>query len=92
MKITLYEKDRCMPCLVTKRHLDKLEVEYNIVNLDHDEEAMQLLINQGFMQSPVVKVVDETGREVAAWAGFYKSKIEYWAKEQRRAWVTEPYQ
>jgi glutaredoxin-like protein NrdH len=52
--ITLYTKDHCQPCRATKRKLTDLGVEFVEVNVEHDPEARQRLIDAGFMESPVV--------------------------------------
>lgn len=66
--VTVYEKDNCQACRMTKRWLDQHGIEYatdDITKPDNLEAAKSL----GFMEAPVVMVGD-TG-----WSGFQPDKL-----------------
>ena len=70
MSVTVYTKPNCVQCDATKRHLDRLGIEYGIVDITVDTEAFDMLIDKGFKAAPVV-IAD--GSE---WAGYQPDKIE----------------
>lgn len=72
MKITVYTLPRCVQCNATYRSLDEKALAYDVVDLSVDELASlaESFKNRGFLQAPVVLVTDDSGAELAAWAGF----------------------
>ena len=58
-----------MQCTMTKRSLEAAGVPYVLVNLAHDEHAVELIKQLGYTAAPVV--VDGA----ASWAGFQPDKI-----------------
>lgn len=64
MSITVYTKPACVQCDQTKKYLTKNNLEYNVVDLTEDPEAMEMVQGLGFMSVPVV--VTDKGN----WAGF----------------------
>lgn len=52
--ITVYTKNNCMPCKMTKRKLQELGVNYNEINVDENLEALEYLMECGFRSLPVV--------------------------------------
>ena len=52
--ITVYTKNNCMPCKMTKRKLQELGVNYQEINVDEDLSALGYLIECGFRSLPVV--------------------------------------
>jgi glutaredoxin-like protein NrdH len=54
---------------MTKRMLDKIGVEYNIVDITEDSAAMEMVLGLGFKSAPVV--ITDTD----SWAGFNPDKI-----------------
>lgn len=62
--ITVYSKPACVQCTATYRALDKLGLDYEVVDLAEDEQALLDLMARGYQQAPVV--VD--GEDV--WTGF----------------------
>jgi len=67
---TVYTKPNCVQCNMTKRHMDKIGVEYTTVDITEDPNALDKLIEMGYKAAPVV--VTESGE---AWAGFQPEKI-----------------
>ena len=62
--ITVYSKPVCVQCTATYRALDKAGLDYQVVDLTEDEEAMIKVMAMGYQQAPVV-VAGEVN-----WAGF----------------------
>lgn len=57
--ITVYTKNNCMPCKMTKRKLQELGVNYQEINVDEDLSALGYLMECGFRSLPVVFKDDE---------------------------------
>ena len=70
MKVTVYTKDNCVQCEATKRHLDKIDVSYETVNITNDIRALDKLISLGYRSAPVV--VTDTD----SWAGYVPDKLD----------------
>ncbi|MDO5663173.1 MAG: glutaredoxin-like protein NrdH [Brachybacterium sp.] len=69
MDITVYSKPMCVQCDATKRALNKAGVDYALVDLTEDAEALATVKALGYMQAPVVITGDDH------WAGFRPDKI-----------------
>jgi glutaredoxin-like protein NrdH len=69
MSVTVYSKPQCVQCDATYRALDKKGIEYTVVDLMQDPEAMELVRSLGHMQAPVVVAGDEH------WSGFRPDAI-----------------
>jgi len=69
MTITVYSKPACVQCTATTRALAAKGIEYNLVDLTEDEEAMAKVTELGYRQAPVVMAGDDH------WAGFRPDKI-----------------
>ncbi|MBB4071048.1 glutaredoxin-like protein NrdH [Leucobacter sp. OH2974_COT-288] len=70
MAITVYTKPSCVQCTATYRALDSKGIEYNVLDLSEDQDALQTVKELGYLQAPVV-VTDEDH-----WSGFRPDKIE----------------
>lgn len=57
--ITVYTKNNCMPCKMTKRKLQELGVNYKEINVDENLEALEYLMECGLRSLPVVFLDDE---------------------------------
>ena len=68
--VTVYTKNNCQPCRLTKRELTKVGVEFQEVNLDENPALAAELAAEGFLSAPVVKT-----SEGASWAGFAPAKV-----------------
>jgi len=66
---TVYTKDNCVQCDMTKRLMDKIGVEYETVNITQNTEELDKLIELGYRAAPVVVSDGES------WAGFQPEKI-----------------
>ncbi|MGG2053839.1 glutaredoxin [Lysinibacillus pakistanensis] len=51
----LYTKTICPKCLWVKSELQRVGIEAEIVNIDHDEKAKQTIIDAGFLSVPVLE-------------------------------------
>lgn len=70
--ITVYTKNNCQACNATKRFLNKREVGFDVVNVDEDSAARDMLVGKGFVQMPVV----DPGDGVTGWfSGFNPDKL-----------------
>jgi glutaredoxin-like protein NrdH len=69
MQVTVYSTPSCIQCKQTYRELEKRGIEFKIVDLASDEQAMAHVKNLGFTQAPIVET------ETEAWAGFQPEKI-----------------
>lgn len=52
----LFTKTVCPKCILIKNELEKTGIDYEIVNIDQDSEARDVLIEQGLMAVPVLKI------------------------------------
>lgn len=67
--ITVYTKPQCVQCEATKRHLNRLGIEYNTVDITEDTAALDKLISMGFQSAPVVITKNDQ------WSGYQPDKI-----------------
>jgi glutaredoxin-like protein NrdH len=68
--VTVYTKDNCVQCEATKRHLDKLDIPYETINITSDIGALDKLIGLGYRSAPVVVTENDS------WAGYMPDKID----------------
>ena len=69
MTVTVYTKDNCVQCEATKRHMDKLSIQYETINITNDIGALDKLISLGYRSAPVVVAGNES------WAGYVPDKL-----------------
>ncbi|MGO7323832.1 glutaredoxin-like protein NrdH [Rhizobium ruizarguesonis] len=69
MTITVYSKPACVQCTATYRALDRLGVDYDIVDISQDAEALDRVRSLGYMQALVVIAGEQH------WAGFRPDMI-----------------
>lgn len=55
----LYTKTVCPKCLYVKSELAQAGIEAEIVNLDHNQEAMQKVTEAGFSSVPILQINEE---------------------------------
>jgi glutaredoxin-like protein NrdH len=68
--VTVYTKNNCVQCDATKRHLDKLSIPYETININDNPEALDNLISLGYRSAPVVVADNDS------WAGYMPDKID----------------
>ncbi|RDL47073.1 Glutaredoxin-like protein NrdH [Ensifer sp. M14] len=69
MNVTVYSKPACVQCTATYRALDRKGVNYEVIDISIDEDALQTVKGLGYLQLPVVVAGPEH------WAGFRPDKI-----------------
>ena len=79
MSITVYSKPACVQSDATYRALDKRGLDYTVVDISQDAEALDLVRSLGYMQAPVV-VADDTH-----WSGFRPDQIAALAAQKATA-------
>ena len=70
MTVTVYTKPSCVQCNATYRALDIKGIEYEVLDLSVDENALAQVKELGYLQAPVV-ITDE-----GHWSGFRPDKID----------------
>ncbi|KFI29106.1 glutaredoxin-like protein NrdH [Paenirhodobacter enshiensis] len=69
MTITVYSKPACVQCTATTRALDARGLDYQLIDLTQDADAMEMVMSLGYRQAPVVVAGEEH------WAGFRPDMI-----------------
>ncbi|OCP18268.1 MULTISPECIES: glutaredoxin-like protein NrdH [unclassified Ensifer] len=69
MNVTVYSKPACVQCTATYRALDRQGVNYEVIDISIDEDALETVKGLGYMQLPVVVAGPDH------WAGFRPDKI-----------------
>lgn len=77
MKITVYglPDSQCPQCRFTKKKLNQLGFDYEVIDVGADSSALALVREMGFSAAPVV-VVDWGDGATWTWQGFAPSRIE----------------
>lgn len=70
MTVTVYTLPDCIQCDITKKYLDKYKIVYSVIDIDGNKEAIELVEELGYKQTPVV-VYDKFN-----WSGFRPDKIQ----------------
>ena len=65
----MYSKPACVQCDATYRALDKKGIEYTVVDISADVDALERVRALGFLRAPVVVAGEES------WAGFRPDRI-----------------
>ena len=58
--VTVYSKNNCMQCKMTKRFLDDKNVAYQEINLDEQPEYIATVKELGFSAAPVIQTPTES--------------------------------
>ena len=61
MTITVFSKPACVQCTATYRALDKLGLDYEVIDLATDEAALTEVLALGYQQAPVVGADEQHG-------------------------------
>lgn len=67
--VTVYSKPQCVQCDLTYRALDRKGVDYAVVDITADPEALARVKELGYLQAPVVVTPDNH------WSGFRPDQI-----------------
>ena len=71
MKIKVYSKPNCMQCDFTKKHLDRMGLEYHAFDVTTDQEALDEVRQMGFHGLPVV-----VAEGMAPWVGYRPDELD----------------
>lgn len=69
-KIQVYSKPNCVQCTATYKFLDRLNLEYEKIDITQDPVALKRITDMGFKQAPVVITLDDS------WSGFRPDRME----------------
>lgn len=72
-EITVYTKNNCIQCVMTKKELTKRGLTYKEINIEEQPTATEELIERNLRSMPVV-VVD--GNWSGAFGGFQPDRLE----------------
>ena len=70
-KVKVYTTIDCPQCMMTKKYMDALNIEYETIDVTDNEEARAYVKSLGFQTLPVVVVEDGE-----AWFGFRPDNID----------------
>jgi glutaredoxin-like protein NrdH len=79
MSVIVYSKPACVQCDATYRALDKRNVEYTVIDVTTNPEALDLVRGFGYLQVPVVVAGNDH------WSGFRPDQIAKLAAERKAA-------
>ncbi|MDN6900106.1 glutaredoxin-like protein NrdH [Oenococcus sicerae] len=54
--ITVYTKNNCVQCKMTKKFLTSMSIDFKEINIDEHPEFVDQLKAEGHRQTPVVKI------------------------------------
>lgn len=81
--IKVFSKDNCMKCKMTKNLMDREELDYTEVNINHvnnpDDIISYIKDTLGYSEMPVVEAKSDNGNIV--FSGFNPNKIKELKKE-----------
>jgi glutaredoxin-like protein NrdH len=69
MSIIIYSKPDCVQCNATYRAMDKHGIDYQVIDLTQDAQALSQVRALGYQQVPVIVAGDDH------WSGFRPDKI-----------------
>ncbi|MEV6767879.1 glutaredoxin-like protein NrdH [Nocardia sp. NPDC051030] len=69
MTVTVYTKPACVQCNATYKALDKIGVEYDVIDISENSDARDYVMALGYLQAPVVVAGDDH------WSGFRPDRI-----------------
>lgn len=73
--LKVYSKTNCPACVNAKNLLDRYEIPYDEVKIDHDEQAKQFILSEGHRQVPQIYNGDKVFVE-GGWLGLVKMSKE----------------
>jgi len=77
--LKIFTTPACVQCETTKRYLDRQGVDYQVVDLATDSNAMEEIRAKGFTQAPVVMTDSDI------WSGFRLDKLKQFAQDKQVA-------
>ncbi|HFH9839405.1 TPA: glutaredoxin-like protein NrdH [Streptococcus suis] len=67
--VTIYSKNDCVQCKMSKKFLDQYNVAYKEINLDEQPEYIEHVKSLGFSSAPVIET------ETESFSGFQPPKL-----------------
>lgn len=67
--ITVFTKNNCMPCKMTKKFLTENGVDFEEINIEEHPEKIEYVKSLGFSSAPVIEAGD------IVFSGFQPSKL-----------------
>lgn len=68
-KITVFSKNNCMQCRMTKKFLEENKVDFIEINLDEQPEKIDYVKSLGFTSAPIIEAGD------VVFSGFQPTKL-----------------
>ncbi|MBF7093933.1 redoxin NrdH [Streptococcus sp. HF-1907] len=68
-KITVFSKNNCMQCKMTKKFLEQNGAEFEEINIDEHPEKVDYVKSLGFTSAPVIEAGD------LVFSGFQPAKL-----------------
>ena len=68
--VTVYSKPNCMQCQFTKRFLTDQGIDFNLIDVEENEEALEEVSALGFKSLPVVSIEGQ-----GAFSGFKPDRL-----------------
>jgi glutaredoxin 3 len=57
--VTVYSKNSCAFCVRAKQYLESKNIEYEEINIEHDPEAREWILEQGHRTVPQIYINDQ---------------------------------
>jgi glutaredoxin-like protein NrdH len=70
MSVTVYTTPNCVQCNATKKHLDRRDIPYTVVDLTENPDKLEMFLSQGLKTAPIV--VTDNG----IWSGYRPAEID----------------
>ncbi|HHF7033334.1 redoxin NrdH [Streptococcus mutans] len=68
-KITVFSKNNCMQCKMTKKFLEQHNADFEEINIDEQPEKIEYVKSLGFTAAPVIEAGD------LVFSGFQPTKL-----------------
>lgn len=69
MQVTVYSTPNCVQCMTTKRHMDRLGIRYESVDLSERPDLVDEFREKGYTTAPIVTT------DIKIWSGYRYEKI-----------------
>lgn len=70
LPVTVYSKPNCVQCSATYRFLESHGIPFQVVDLEEDQAAMDMVVGLGYAAAPVVIVPEGYPSAGWHWSGF----------------------
>lgn len=73
MRVTVYTKPGCGPCMATQHAMESRGIAHEVIDVMDDDAALDAIKGLGYLTVPVVLVQD--GHAAEHWGGFQLDRI-----------------